>query len=647
MENRREFCFLQTQFRVLVKIGDQVKSFNVEKNSFTVGRSKNADLQIPYDYLSNLHFRFDEIGNNRFVITDLGSTNGTCLKNNKLEPNKSSVYQPGEEILIKVQNGVRIKILPQVVENQKTVTKPVVAKENVRDKEALEFKKQIESAKEELKKLQSQIESEKKELTKISKMAKINQEAYLVEKESRRNEMLKIVEDHKKEFNLLKEDIEKLTLEKMDENLKIVLVKEELTKLTNERNELKDVVETQFKALKLMNEKALDATEMLRASESSMQSILGNLNAKSLEYSKVSESLESARAEYEKLKHNTDILNAETKKLVEIYKLEKEQFDQEMEQKRKSHMEELNKQLESFNDQAIKKKAELNSMQTEFEIRQLTYAESLRKFEQKEKEKSDLELKRQTAAMTTELLYYRTELKSVEKIYKTKMLEIEKDVDQERLNKLKLLEGEIGQLRERRLTEINNDTSELDKVKTEKNEAIEQLRSLRAELNNLQQTHKEFLDESERQRNEIISQAENDTEREIRKIKYKKAEEVSDQISNLINKDLMFRRGRALDDEYIEKSSIAIKRLILEKMMESNEVNTERTRQLVLGDELKKFRPPPSARNNQSFVIAASAATILFVMLCASLLYPEAELKTKKFVLNKAHKNETRIPASR
>lgn len=102
----------KTQFKILIKIGDQVQSFMIDKKLFTIGRSKTADLQIPCDYLSNQHLRFEEIEKNTFTITDLGSTNGTWLKNVFLTPQKPVRYESGNEILIKVQGGVRLKILP-------------------------------------------------------------------------------------------------------------------------------------------------------------------------------------------------------------------------------------------------------------------------------------------------------------------------------------------------------------------------------------------------------------------------------------------------------------------------------------------------------------------------------------------------------
>lgn len=609
------FMSSRTQFKILIKIGDQVQSFMIDKKSFTVGRSKNADLQIPYDYLSNLHFRFEEISKNIFAITDLGSTNGTCLKNISLIPQKPTRYEAGEEILIKVQKGIRLKIIPLEVSLPESS---------------------------ELKKLTMQIEKGKEELTKITEMIKTNQEAYLMEKESHLQEILKIEEEHKN----LQDETEKLILEKMDEGLKVVLIRDELTKLSIEKEELKDVVETQYKALKLMTQKSIDTSEMLSASESSLQKMMGELNEKSLEYSTVSHALESARTEYEQLKHTTDILNIETKKLVDIYQVEKEQFDSVMEEKRKTHMEELNKQLENYNDEALKKKTELDYLKTEYDLRQKAYDDNLRRHEQREKEKSDLELKRQTAQMTTELLHYRSELKNIEKHYKNKLKEQELALDEKKRKFFTDLENEIHIIKESRVKAISEETHELEKIKTEKEESIETLKVLRTELNKQQEALKEFLNEMNRQRNEAISQAESETDKEIRTMKFKKVQELSEQIGHHIAKDLMIRRGRALDDEYIEKSSVAIKRLIVEKMLESHDVDTERTRQLVLGDELKKFRNQGDANKFSATSIVASVAALLFVLLSAAVIYPEAVLVTKKIVLEKIRLQKDRLPAS-
>lgn len=586
----------KTQFKILIKIGDQVQSFMIDKKLFTIGRSKTADLQIPCDYLSNQHLRFEEIEKNTFTITDLGSTNGTWLKNVFLTPQKPVRYESGNEILIKVQGGVRLKILP------------------------------VEMA--------------------IPDLPVQSQESYLAEKKYRQEEMAVIEEKHRNEVHLLKEEIDKITLEKMDENLKIVLIKEELGKLEAERAELKEIVETQYKALKLISQKTIETEELLITSEKSLHKVTSELSDQTLEYTKQSLALDSVRTEYDKLKHATDILNAETKKLVAIYQTEKEQFDSVMEEKRKNHMEELNKQLESYNDEFLKKKTELDYLKTEYELKHKAFDENLRRYEQKEKEKTDLELKRQTAQMTTELLYYRSELKNIEKHYKNKLREQELALEAEKIKATEELEINLRREKDNRLKQIVEETSELEKIKLEKSEMLENVKSLRADWDKQISDHKDFLTEMNRQKNEAIATAEGETDKEIRTMKFKKVQELSDQISQHIAKDLTMRRGRALDDEYIEKSSIAIKRLIVEKMLESHDVDTERTRQLVLGDELKKFKTQKSSGHLWSMPIVASVALFLFLLLSMSVFFPEKVLDMKNALLERESYTDQRMPAS-
>lgn len=606
-------------FRILIKLSDQVQSFIITKNSFTVGRSKKADLQIPNEYLSNLHFRFDVVAENKFAVTDLGSTNGTCLKGIALIPNKPVHYNAGEEIVVKADKIVKLKILPLPAELHDS---PSETKRN-------EAQKIVHNE------ILIQIENGKKELAKITKMIKINYEAYEVEKENRRIEMLKTAENYKKQIQELKESSEKLLSENMAEGLKVASVKEEIEKLCHEKNELKEIIETQYRALKTMTQKEQDAKEMLDASESSLCTAVNKLNIASEEYEKLSANLGAARDEYEKLKHVTDILSEEKKKLIEIYQKEKALFDSEMAEKRKVHMDELNKQLEEFNDQALKKRTELDYLKTEYDLKQKAFDENLLNYEIKEKEKIESEFKNQMAKMSSELLFYRSEIKNAAQTYKLKMAEQELKLENEKRKYLDDLDVELNLVKENRLKTIINETEAVEKLQKEKEEQVTILQDLRQEVYRQRENQKTILEDLNKENEAAIKEAEYYADKEIRTMKFRKVQELSETISHHIAKDLLARRGRTLDDEYVEKSAVAIKRLIVERMLESKDDESERTRQLVLGDELKKFRTKNESAGLFSYSVVASVAAILFVVLSASLIFPEKVAKTKKILTEK------------
>lgn len=65
----------------------------------TFGRKADNDVSVADGYVSGRHGRFDVEGGKVFY-TDIGSTNGTLVNNAKLEPNRRTVIEPGDEIQI-------------------------------------------------------------------------------------------------------------------------------------------------------------------------------------------------------------------------------------------------------------------------------------------------------------------------------------------------------------------------------------------------------------------------------------------------------------------------------------------------------------------------------------------------------------------
>lgn len=65
----------------------------------TFGRKSDNDVCVSDGYVSGRHGRFDVEGGKVF-FTDIGSTNGTMLNGAKLEPNRRTQIEPGDEIQV-------------------------------------------------------------------------------------------------------------------------------------------------------------------------------------------------------------------------------------------------------------------------------------------------------------------------------------------------------------------------------------------------------------------------------------------------------------------------------------------------------------------------------------------------------------------
>lgn len=68
----------------------QMGYFALSKERVLVGRAKEADLSLPYPYISSRHFELVRQDHD-FLITDLGSTNGTLVNNQKLLADQPSI----------------------------------------------------------------------------------------------------------------------------------------------------------------------------------------------------------------------------------------------------------------------------------------------------------------------------------------------------------------------------------------------------------------------------------------------------------------------------------------------------------------------------------------------------------------------------
>ena len=77
----------------------QGQSYALKGEITTLGRSSDNDIQIREDHLSRNHLRIIARGNTCFIV-DLGSTNGTLLNGEKIEPGKEMEVGEGSPIVI-------------------------------------------------------------------------------------------------------------------------------------------------------------------------------------------------------------------------------------------------------------------------------------------------------------------------------------------------------------------------------------------------------------------------------------------------------------------------------------------------------------------------------------------------------------------
>jgi ABC-type multidrug transport system ATPase subunit/pSer/pThr/pTyr-binding forkhead associated (FHA) protein len=67
----------------------QTGSFSIQSDVLVLGRAPEADLTIPYRFISARHFEIRRTAA-QFTITDLGSTNGTLVNNKRLIPDQQT-----------------------------------------------------------------------------------------------------------------------------------------------------------------------------------------------------------------------------------------------------------------------------------------------------------------------------------------------------------------------------------------------------------------------------------------------------------------------------------------------------------------------------------------------------------------------------
>jgi uncharacterized repeat protein (TIGR01451 family) len=83
----------------ILEPGQDVRSVNLKTGAMTIGRGQNNDIVIDLPGISRYHARLEFNGKD-YLVTDLHSTNGTFIEEDRLPPGEPRVWSPGENLRI-------------------------------------------------------------------------------------------------------------------------------------------------------------------------------------------------------------------------------------------------------------------------------------------------------------------------------------------------------------------------------------------------------------------------------------------------------------------------------------------------------------------------------------------------------------------
>ncbi len=73
-------------------LSDGVQEFEVDQTSVLIGRGSNCDVILKVEGLSRQHCKIEIDRKGNFLVTDLGSTNGVMIDNQRIAPNTPTPY---------------------------------------------------------------------------------------------------------------------------------------------------------------------------------------------------------------------------------------------------------------------------------------------------------------------------------------------------------------------------------------------------------------------------------------------------------------------------------------------------------------------------------------------------------------------------
>ncbi len=75
-------------------LNDGILEYEVEQNSVLIGRGSSCDVILKIEGISRQHCRIEATDRGEFLVTDLGSTNGVLIDNERIPSNQPIPYAP-------------------------------------------------------------------------------------------------------------------------------------------------------------------------------------------------------------------------------------------------------------------------------------------------------------------------------------------------------------------------------------------------------------------------------------------------------------------------------------------------------------------------------------------------------------------------
>ena len=86
---------------------DRISMIPINASSVIAGNSDAVDIKLENRFVSRRHFQV-RFASDVFYISDLGSTNGTYLNGNKLNPNEEQILRDGDRVGLAVDEVLLI-----------------------------------------------------------------------------------------------------------------------------------------------------------------------------------------------------------------------------------------------------------------------------------------------------------------------------------------------------------------------------------------------------------------------------------------------------------------------------------------------------------------------------------------------------------